>query len=327
MKYLVITIDVEPDCSLSWRYSDPLTFDGVSVGIVERLQPLFNRFDVVPTYLINNVVLEDRRSVEAFRSLTGRFELGSHLHGEFIEPQKKFSDYAGKKGEANQCALPADVEYAKMENLTRLFERCFDRKPTAFRAGRFSAGPNTIRCLEQLGYKVDTSVTPHVIWSDKAREVPLDFMSAPEQPYFVAPGTLLDAGPAGAVLEVPVSIMDRRILFRDRPIWLRPVFSGYREMRRLLHVFGGRYASRPVTVFNMMFHNVEVLPGKSPYTRTERDCEQYLNVIERILTYCRENGIVSVGLSALHEIFRGAAPEPAKREAPAGGRSTHPSGE
>src|SRR6185436_20824439 len=96
--YLVVTIDVEPDCTPTWQYSNPLKFRGVSVGIKERLQPLFNKYDITPTYLINNVVLEDPQSIKVLAGLEGKFELGTHLHPEFIEPEKTHADYAGKRG-------------------------------------------------------------------------------------------------------------------------------------------------------------------------------------------------------------------------------------
>ena len=61
--YLVITIDVEPDCTATWQYSNPLTFTGVTEGIGQKLHPLFEQYSMVPTYLINNVVMEDNESV------------------------------------------------------------------------------------------------------------------------------------------------------------------------------------------------------------------------------------------------------------------------
>ena len=74
-RYVVITIDVEPDCSPDWRYSDPLTFRGVHEGIAKILQPLFNKYSIIPTYLINNVVLEDEESINTFKNLQGSFDL------------------------------------------------------------------------------------------------------------------------------------------------------------------------------------------------------------------------------------------------------------
>ncbi|HEY5588584.1 MAG TPA: hypothetical protein VIK86_06480, partial [Candidatus Paceibacterota bacterium] len=151
MIYLTVSIDVEPDCSPSWNYSNPLTFKGVSIGIKDCLQPLFNKYGIVPSYLINNIVLEDNKSVNILKNLEGEYELGTHLHPEFIEPEKLFFDYAGKKGEANCCFYKPDIEFEKIKNITELFENKFGYKPTSFRAGRFSAGKNTIASLIKLG--------------------------------------------------------------------------------------------------------------------------------------------------------------------------------
>ncbi len=305
MKYVVVTIDVEPDCTPSWRYSSPLTFDGVRVGVVDRLQPLFARWGILPTYLINNVVLEDAASVEVFRSLSGTCELGTHLHCEFIGPDRKHSDYAGMKGEANQCFLDPEVELGKMRSITALFRKSFGFDPISFRAGRFSAGPNTIRCLAELGYKVDTSVTPHVNWDDPTRERPVDYRKAAEQPYFVKSGSYLEPDPDGTVLEVPVSITVRRKWLRRRELWLRPAFASLQEMMLVMRRYSQEYRENKHVVLNMMFHNVEVLPKLSPYTQTEQDVRGYLDTLAGFFKFCRDNGFQSVPLGRLHDIYEG----------------------
>ncbi len=71
--YFSLTIDVEPDCTPSWHYSNPLTFDGVKIGIGEILHPLFLKYDIVPTYLINNVVLEDEQNINTFIYINDNF--------------------------------------------------------------------------------------------------------------------------------------------------------------------------------------------------------------------------------------------------------------
>jgi len=302
-KFFTITIDVEPDCSLTWHYSNPLTFHGVTKGIVERLQPLFNKYGACPTYLVNNVVLEDKASTDAFLNLKGRFELGTHLHGEFIEPQKEFSDYAGKKGESNQCFLEPEVELGKMKSITTLFENKFNRKPTSFRAGRFSAGKNTIRCLEQLGYKVDTSVTPHMKWNDKTRAHAVDYTDAYEQPYFIKSDSYLEKDENGKILEVPVSIIPAYRFFRKKPQWLRPsYYTDAAVLMKVMKVQSGKFKNNDVIVYNMMFHQVEVLPALSPYTKTERDCAVYLDMVDTFLDRCAKDNIQSVGLSDLYDL-------------------------
>ncbi len=316
--YLVITIDVEPDCTPSWQYSDPLAFKGVSIGIKERLQPLFIKHNVVPTYLVNNVVLEDDESINVLAHLEGIYEHGTHLHPEFIEPEKSFASYAGKRGLANSCEYRPEVEFAKIKNITNLFADRFNHRPTSFRAGRFSAGPNTITSLQRLGYKVDTSVTPHVVWDDKTRTNPVDYSNAKEQPYFIKEGTILESDVEGSILQVPVSIVQRptrllselkRTYFglrvpikKMKSVWLRPVYSSNEELRFVVDKIFDLYTDQDVVVLNMMFHNVEVMPGLSPYSKNESDCKAYLNQLALFFQYCKSRDIKSVALTDLYDL-------------------------
>lgn len=319
-RYLTITIDVEPDSSKNWKYSDPLNFRGVHEGIGERLHPLFEKYGVVPTYLINNVVLEDESSTNFFKQLNGRFELGTHLHPEFIEPEKKFDNYAGKSGRANCCFYPPQIEAAKIASITSLFQKNFGYNPVSFRAGRFSAGANTIRSLASLGYKVDTSVTPHICWDDSTREKAVDFTKALEQPYFINEHSIVKEDANGKILQVPVTIglvkrntakefLSSAAGFRHRfrnykPMWLRPYYSSASQMKKIVELFSEKYAENGQVVFNMMFHNVEVMPGLNPYTSSENECENYLDQLKAFFSYCNENLIEGCRLSEIYDVCK-----------------------
>lgn len=300
MTLFAVTIDVEPDCSPSWQYSSPLAFEGVSRGIREILQPLFTRYGVAPTYLVNNVVLEDDRSVDVLATLPGRYEIGTHLHPEFVAPDKVHGSAAGKKAEMNLCFLPEDVQREKLRSITDLFVHRFNRTPHSFRAGRFSAKAGTIKCLADLGYRVDTSVTPHVRWSDHTRAYPVDFTDAPEQPYFVSQDDILRQDPTGDVLEVPVTVMPVRSLFGNTARWLRPHLSDARTMRRVVRSVFRKYASKEVVVLNMMFHNVEVLPSLSPYCLTEDDCRTYVASLTDMFEFMLRRGVQPATLHEIH---------------------------
>lgn len=322
MIYLTTTIDVEPDCTPTWHYSNPLTFAGVKIGIKEILHPIFNKYKIKPTYLINNVVLEDEESVAVFKNLDGEFELGSHLHAEFIEPNKLFNDYAGKKGEMNQCFLEPEIEYEKIKNITELFIKNFGYQPLSFRAGRFSVGVNTIKCLEILNYKVDTSVTPHIIWSDKTREKPIDFSNVLEQPFFIKKNTFFEKDSNGKLLEVPVTIINKRNFLplellksgmgiRRKPHfyknqWLRPVYSNYNQLCGICNTIVKLEKYSKNVVLNMMFHNVEILPGKSPYTKSSEDAKKYISNLESFFSFLRLNKIIPVTLQELYTQFNGS---------------------
>jgi hypothetical protein len=310
---------VEPDCSSTWHYSDPLGFKGVSEGIAQILQPLFNKYDIIPTYLINNVVLEDDRSVKTFLHLPGKYELGTHLHPEFIEPQKKYTDYAGKKGEANCCFYPPQIEFEKIKNITLLFENRFGFRPASFRAGRYSAGSNTMQSLANLGYLVDTSITPHLCWNDRTREKPVDFTGAPEQPYFMDEDDITKENAGGKILQVPISItLKKRPVLREfivsggglihtlrkhKPIWLRPYYSSSDDMIELARLYLTTYQHRDKIVLNMMFHNVELLPGLSPYSQSEEQCKKYWEQLDVFFSFCKRENFAGISLSELRGVY------------------------
>ena len=167
--YLLITIDTECDHDTNWARSRPLTYTSVTTGIPNVLQPIFTQLTAVPTYLLTVEVMENDECVASLRNIAGAHELGTHLHAGFVEPEKYHYDYAGVDCPDFQCHYTPGVEYQKLENLTRLFEEQFSYRPVSFRAGRFGAGVQTIDALEKLGYLVDSSVTPHILWSEPKR--------------------------------------------------------------------------------------------------------------------------------------------------------------
>jgi hypothetical protein len=316
---LVITIDTEVDRSTTWRTSNPATFRSVTEGIAQRLQPLFNRYGAKPTYLVSPEVLQDDVSANVLELLEGAYELGAHLHGEFIEPEKKYQDYSGVSTLDFPCDYIETLEYAKLSELTRLFYERFGFKPVSYRAGRFGASKNTIRSLEKLGYKVDTSVTPHVCWDGR-----IDFTAAPEYPYFPSEDSITRKGNSG-VLEIPVTIISYPGLVRlggrvmcklplsklsglgtrlARQLWLRPSFSTAKQMVHVIERYCTKHTRRSPITLNMMFHNTEVIPSCSPYTVNESDCAVFLERIEKVLKYCTENHIRFATLNEVSLMFR-----------------------
>lgn len=319
MVYIIISIDVEPDCTKTWNYSNPLTFNGVLTGINNILQPLFNKYNFPPTYLINNVVLEDENSVNVFRKLEGDFELGTHLHPEFIEPEKSEHNYAGSRGKANCCFYNPEIEFLKIQNITDLFVKKFGYRPLSFRAGRFSAGKNTIKSLSSLGYKVETSVTPNLVWDDETRATPVSYLNVPLQPYRVSESSFPQQDDFGSMIEVPVTIItkklnviERMVSFLKKPfkisplkhVWLRPHYSTLNDLISIYEDLINNNDEEDDIFLNMMFHNVEVLPSISPYNLTQEDCDKYLTTLDAFLSFCSKNGAKGIKLSDVANLYK-----------------------
>jgi hypothetical protein len=298
-RYLCVSIDTECDKGAGWRVEKPLAFAGIHDGVGARLAPLFRKYAAKATYLLSPEVIRDDACREFFRTMKDA-ELGTHLHGELAEPGAFVPDVTS----VFQRDYDEAEEKAKLSSLTRDFGAAFDRKPTSFRAGRFGIGPNTIPILESLGYVVESSVTPFTEWSGSGAPG-LDFRGAPTQPYHPDPRDAKSRG-ASALWEVPVTIRPRALSRMPlvgrfmEPSWLRPTRASGDALVSLARAecadAEARAPGRPV-VLCAMFHNVEVVPGKSPYAKTEREARAILSRLEALLSFCEREGIAMIGLS------------------------------
>ncbi|MCK5013988.1 MAG: hypothetical protein KAS66_09220 [Candidatus Omnitrophica bacterium] len=303
--YVAITIDVEADCSPNWDRCDPLSYTSVTYGIPNLLQPVFNRFGAKPTYFLSPEIVESDESVKAILSLTGKYELGAHLHPEFIEPHVEMDRCSEGRSAKFACYDYSDeIEFEKIKNLTRSFERRIGRKPLCYRAGRYGADSNTIKALKQLGYLVDSSVTPHIDW---AKQKGPNFKNYPQQPYFIDPDDFSKKDDTSGILEVPITIGGKRLpMLPDQWLfysWLRPTHMSVCEQKRLIRQYIQKYNDQKCIVFCMMFHSMEVIPNASPYTRSQNGVKRLLSRMEVVLKFFQEMDTHFVGLGDVYDLY------------------------
>lgn len=304
--YIIVSIDTECDCSPTWHLSSPVTFKGVTIGIKDILQPLFDDLGVKPVYFLSHEVMEDDESREVLRHIANRCELASHLHSAFIEPQKRQGSMEGVMRHEMQRQYSYEVEYGKMKNLTDLFVRCFGQPPASFRAGRYGIGPNTGKILTELGYKVDSSVTPHIRWKDPYVKDAPGFIGLPEDPYWVCDSGDIWKRGKGPLLEVPICIrLAPRILtrfWRKQVCWFRPWVTSTESMKKMLDAeLEKEQTLGKEQVMVMMFHNMEVIPAASPYPQTETDVLAYVTALKETLTYAKKIGARNTTLDAFYQ--------------------------
>ncbi|MFH1371303.1 MAG: hypothetical protein ABII09_08485 [Planctomycetota bacterium] len=289
MKTFCVTIDTEPDCDVHWRRSQPLTFKSVTFGIPHILRPIWNNFAVKPVYFVSPEVVENEPCCRAIRDeMKLGAEIGAHLHSEYIGPQKKHEDFAGTSSNEFPChAYDTEIESAKIKNLTGLIEKNLGIRPVSYRAARYGADIDTIKALEKLGYKIDSSVTPGISWKKQGGP---DHSRAPKQPYFISQTDYYSAGDT-SILEIPITISGKRFPFLTGKWmyyrWLRPTHMTGFEMKLLVNEFVKTYDE---PVLNMMFHSMEVLPGKTPFVRTKLGQKMYLSRLTAILGYMKKLG-------------------------------------
>ena len=318
---LLVTIDTECDKSSTWRTATPLTFRGVTETIPGRLQPLFARHGIRPTYLLSPEVMTHPESVATLRSLRD-VELTTHLHGDYIVPKIKTWDFAGSITDEMQWEYGEELERAKLATLTEMFQQQFGRPPLSFRAGRFGAGPHTGKILQELGYLIDSSVTPHVCWTSRRGVKRPDYRGYPEMPYTLGPEGDLAQGGTGGLLELPVTILPAGTvpgLDSPDPIWFRPWYSDADTLSRVLEwVLAQPPVNGVCRPLVMMFHNVELLAGASPYPQTEAEVQHYLDMLARVFELAARRGVKSCTMAEYHELFVNSASTPTRPPRPTG---------
>lgn len=300
MKTFCVTIDTEPDCDIHWKRSRPLTFESVTFGIPRILRPIWDRFEIKPVYFVSPEVVGNQQCCRVLQDeMKLGAEIGTHLHSEYIGPKQKHEDFAGTPSKEYPCyEYDAEVESTKIKNLTDLIEKNLGVRPVSYRAARYGADLDTIKALEKLGYKVDSSVTPEINWQNQGGP---DHSRAPKQPYFISQTDYYSAGDS-PVLEVPITISGKRFPFLpERWLyyrWLRPTHMTAFEMKSLISEFTRNFTE---PVLNLMFHSMEVIPKKTPFVRTKLGQALYLARLQKALRHLQAFDFRSETLKTVYE--------------------------
>lgn len=308
-----ITIDTEED---EWGEYRAAGYTLTNVNRIPRLQALFDRYGAVPTYLVSYPVATSRVAQEVLGGIAaeGRCEIGTHCHPWNTPP---FEEDINERN-SMLLNLPGDLVARKIGNLHEAIVKGFGTVPRCFRAGRWGLGSNVARAIAGMGYVVDTSVTPLVDWSIYSGP---DFRCAPQDAYRFDAEEVTAPRPEGALMEVPATVgflqrnqercrrvldsvsggpiarlrvrgmLDRARLLNLR--WLSPESSDANDMISLART----WLHRDCTHLNMSFHSTALLPGSSPFVRTEADLDSFLHNVERVLEFARRERCVFSRLS------------------------------
>lgn len=318
---LFITIDTEED---NWGDYDPRRYSVENIRQIPIVQELFDRYEAIPTYLVNYPVATNSKAVDILEPIYAdkRCEIGTHLHPWNTPP------FSERIVPANTmlCNLPQDLIGTKLGALHGRIKEAFGACPVCFRAGRWGFNGNVARALIDQGYLIDSSITPFVDWSDYHGP---NFSGAYRDIYRIDPHHILEPTPEGKLIEVPPSIgffqknstfayefhrfLKRRVSSKLRIIgildklnllnfrWLCPELSDSHSMIRLARAFienGCQY-------LNMSFHSTTLLPGKSPYVKDTRDLADFLDRIREFLEFADNAGFSSRPLSHALNIATG----------------------
>jgi len=193
--------------------------------------------------------------------------------------------------------LPVQLQLEKLRSLTDRLEQTFGFRPSAFRAGRYGLGRETVGPLLQCGYRVDSSVSPFI--DLRPTDEGPTFVGAPMNAYRLAPGRdLRDHAPDGGLVEIPLSYGFNRAPFslwdpvrrglEAAPLrWLRLAGVAARAglLKRLtlspevatvadMLTLSRRLLEQGVRHLHLTWHSPTLRPGLSPFADSEADVER-----------------------------------------------------
>jgi hypothetical protein len=293
---LIVSLDTEED---NWHRSR----SDVTVENIKELPSqgrFFERLGVRATYFTSYHVAIDPGAADVMREVGdgSRGEIGAHLHPWNTPPLSEA--FVPRNSMAKN--LPAQLQLDKIRTLTAAMQEAFGKPPTAFRAGRYGIGPDTVAALVACGYHVDSSVSPFVNLE------PVDdgptFVGAPIVPYRLAPGhDVREPVPDGPIIEMPLSYGFSRGPFRvfdpvqrlleAAPAWLHlpgiaartglvqrfslsPEFQSAADMLTV----SARLLEHGARHLHISWHTPSLKPGLSPFTATRADVQRLYASIE-----------------------------------------------
>ena len=290
---LLVVVDTEEE----FDWSAPFSRANTSVSAMKhvgRAHTVFSRYGIKPTYVMDYPVASQSDGVRPLQELfqSGKCAIGAHLHP-WVNPPH--SEVVGPAASFT-CNLPPDLQADKLRVLVDAVGEQFDRPPRVFKAGRYGIGRATTDILDRMGFQVDNSVCPAMDFTADGGPSFVDFDACP---FFLTPALLecpctVDfvgwLGPLGAsghrLAETPslrrmraVGVLSR--LRAVRRIMLSPEGNTVEEMRTLAQVL----YQRGLRVFTLSYHSPSLVPGHTPYVRSQKDLERFLACLDEFCEF------------------------------------------
>jgi hypothetical protein len=317
---LTVVVDTEEEFDWSLPFSREATATtNISAQPMMHTE-IFDRFGMIPTYVVDWPVASSPSAVRALSELQrrGACEIGAHLHPWVTPPDVEqlsaFNSYHGN--------LPADLEFDKLQRLTERITMAFGQRPRVFKAGRYGLGENTPEMLAKLGYDIDASVVPFTSLQNDGGP---DFTGFSPEPFWFKANDhrMLElpttAGFSGVFNRFGNKIFPLTQTSLGKAIKLGGITSrlGLLERIRLtpeghtlaeLIRLADSLLAQGCKVMTLSYHSSSLAPGNTQYVRSNADLESFKETTRKFLQHFESQlGGVMKSTHELHSIFTESA--------------------
>jgi hypothetical protein len=303
--FFVLSVDTEEE----WDWSGPFPQHEFSVrnsSNIPKFQEFCDQLGIKPTYFVDYAIANDPESVKHLKDPLdkGCCEIGGHLHPWCNPP---VDEDVSNTDNSHAINLPVGLVAQKLENLSLKLEEAFGVKPQSFRSGRWGINGEMLQLLVDKGYTIDSSIHPY--YADST----FSYHGVPDVPYWPDYDECTVPGEQREIYEMPVTagyshpnfqFLNRLHLalskqplscFRligllsklglMRKIQLSPELADSNSMIALVKAA----LQRGHQVIHMYIHSSSLLPGMTPYVKSEADEKALYDGIESVFNYLKEN--------------------------------------
>lgn len=285
---IIVTVDTEGDNL--WEWEEGKTIDTQNAKFLEPFQTLCEKYGFYPVYLTNYEMAMSNDFVEFVKEKVakGACEIGMHLHAWNSPPEhnlKKLYD-----GNAYITEYPKQVIREKHIFLKNLIEERIGVSPVSYRAGRWATSEELFDVLDEIGIRVDCSITPGIYHKAPGTSVQHanDYRKVSKFPHKIGKN----------LIEVPMTTRTYRTsngkklyrkmvnVIRGEHLWLRPALQSEDAMKLLIE----KVLSENANYLMFMVHSSELMPGANPYCKTDEEVKGLLNKLDHVFSYVSSFG-------------------------------------
>jgi hypothetical protein len=292
----IVTVDTEEE--FDWSASFTRDRHGTThIPAIDRFQTLCDGHGVRPAYLVDYPIAADDRAVELLGGYAAdsRADVGLQLHPWVNPPFDEEPSIANSYA----CNLPPDLEREKLTALHALVSERFAVRPQIYRAGRYGAGPNSRRILQDLGLAIDTSVRPLFDYSGQGGP---NYAECPLEPYWIADGRLIEL-PLTTVFSGMLQSVGKHLFSRGfQTLASRGLLARTGLLERIALTPEGIpiekaikavdvALSMNIPILNFSFHSPSLAVGHTPYVRSEADLEQFYDWWTQMFAHLEGRGV------------------------------------
>ena len=319
----LVTIDTEEE----FDWATPGASDDYDVSAIAALPAMQQRFaahGVSPIYMVDYVVAASETAAAIIRDILlsdSATAIGAQLHSWVTPPlgdaraRARVETFAGN--------LPREMEAAKLDRLIAVIERSLHRRPCIYRAGRYGVGPHTIAALAARGFRLDASMRARFDYSGEGGP---DFSQVTATPFLLSDGGIVELPLTaiytgllrrhGATLHPLLGRVPRgRGVFARSGLLSRvpltPEGTSVREAVRAIDVA----AQDGERLLQLSFHSPSLVPGHTPYVRTERDLARFHAWWEHVFAALARHGYAP---ASLQQVLDACADNAKRAVGPAG---------